>query len=72
MRDPNIQQKIRDYHGLMESAIGSDHFVTGLDGYFAFINDYEEAVSKWGTNEEDYKLLTGSIELDYFIGNINE
>ena len=56
----------------MESAIGSDHFVTGLDGYFAFINDYEEAVSKWGTNEEDYKLLTGSIELDYFIGNINE
>ena len=32
-RDTDVQERIRDYHGSMEDAIGSEDFGTSLDGY---------------------------------------
>ena len=40
-RYTNIQQQIHDYHRLLEDALKSDNFVTGLDRYDTFINYYE-------------------------------
>ena len=46
-RDPNVQERIRDYHGYLEAALGSEDFSTILYGYDSFIEDDE------GVNEKD-------------------
>ena len=40
-RDPDVQERIRDYHGSLEDALGSEYFANSLDGYDSFIN-YDE------------------------------
>ena len=40
-KDSNVQERIRDYHDSLESALGSEGFGTSLDGYESFINDDE-------------------------------
>ena len=37
--DPKVQERIHDYHGSLEDALGSEDFGTILDGYESFIND---------------------------------
>ena len=51
-RDPDVQEQIRDYHGSLEDALGSEDVVTSLDGYDYFINDYEEGIAKGDPNKE--------------------
>ena len=38
-RYPDAQERIRDYHGSLEDALGSEEFGTSLDGYISFMND---------------------------------
>ena len=38
-RDSNVQEQIRDYHGLLKAEIGSDEFGTILDSYYLLIDD---------------------------------
>ena len=49
-RDPNIQERIRYYHGSLEDELVSEDFGTSLDGYGSFINDYEEGIAKGDPN----------------------
>ena len=73
-RDPisNIQQRIRNYHALLEASLRSDDFLSSLSVYDEFINDDEESVAKVYTNEEEYQRLTNYIDLNDVIDNINE
>ena len=50
-RDPNVQKWIRDYHGLLETTLGSEDFSTSLYGCDSFINDDEEGTAKGDPNE---------------------
>ena len=54
--DPDVQERIRDYHGSLEDVIGSEDFVNSLDGYESLINDNEEGISKGDTNKEGYQV----------------
>ena len=38
-RDPDVQERIRDYHGSLEDALGSEDFGTSLDEYDSLMND---------------------------------
>ena len=49
-RDPNIQERISDYHGSLESALGSEEFGNSLDGYESSMNDDEEGITKGDPN----------------------
>ena len=49
-RDPDVQERIRGYHGSLEDALGSEDFGTSLDGYDSFINDDEEGIAKGDPN----------------------
>ena len=37
-RDPDVQERIRDYHGSLIDALGSKDFGTSLDVYYSSIN----------------------------------
>ena len=50
LRDANVQEYIRDYHGLLEYALGSDKFGTSFDSYKSFIYDDEEDTTKGKPN----------------------
>ena len=50
-RDPDVQERIRDYHGSMEYVIGSEDFGTSLDGYDSLINGDEGGIDKGDTNK---------------------
>ena len=39
LQKPEIQQLIRSYQSLLETTIGTDEFVTDMDGWDAFVND---------------------------------
>ena len=71
-RDPDFQQRIRDYHGSLEDALGSEDFVTSLDGYESFINDDEQAIVKGDPNEEGHQGPPDSPEMDEIIDNSDE
>ena len=43
-RDPDVQERIRDYHGSLEDALGSEDFGTSLDVYDSLINDDKEGI----------------------------
>ena len=68
-RDPDVQERIRDYHGYLEYALGSEEFVTSLDGYDSFINEDEEGIAKSDPNKEGYQGPTDSPEIDEIIYN---
>ena len=68
----NIQEWIRNYLGLTESVLGGDDFGTSLYGYYVFINDYEEYITKDDPIEEIYQGIHDYIELYDFIYNNNE
>ena len=38
-RYPNVQERILDYYGSLEAALGSEDFGTSLDGYDSFVED---------------------------------
>ena len=40
-RDPEVQERIRDYRGSLEDVLGSKDFGNSLYGYDSFINDDE-------------------------------
>ena len=50
-RDPNVQERILDYCGFLEAAIGSDNFWTSLGGYETYINRKKESVAKGDQND---------------------
>ena len=37
-RVTGVQERIRDYHGSLEDALGSEDFGNSLDGYDSFVN----------------------------------
>ena len=37
---PDVQERIRDYHGFLVDVLGSEEFGTSLNGCYSFINDY--------------------------------
>ena len=49
-RDPDFQERIRDYHGSLEDVLGSKDFGTSVDGCYSFVNDYEEGIAKVDPN----------------------
>ena len=71
-RDPDAQERIRDYNGSLEDVLGSENFGTSLDVYESFMNDDEEGVAKGGPNKEGYQGPTDSPEIDEIIDNSNE
>ena len=71
---PDVQQTIRDYHVSMNKAIGSDEFVSDLDGMTNFINDDVEVdevedddILDW--LEEKYQGLPKTPEIDDVVDN---
>ena len=52
-RDPNFQERIHDYHGSLESTLGSEDFGNSSYGYEYFINYYEEGNAKGEPNQEE-------------------
>ena len=70
--DPDVQERIRDYHGYLEDALGSEDFGTSLDGYDSLINNDEEGIAKGDPNEEVYQGPTDSPEIDEIIYNSDE
>ena len=71
---PDVQQTIRDYHVSMNKAIGSDDFVTDLDGMTNFINDdvdvdkvEDDDILDW--LEEKYQGLPKTPEIDDVVDN---
>ena len=54
-KNPDVQERICDYHGSLEYLLGINDFGNSLDGYDYFINDDEEGVSKGDPNEEGYQ-----------------
>ena len=56
-RNTNVQENIRDCHVSLEAVHGSEEFGTSLDGYYSFVDDYEEVTEKVGPNEEEYQGL---------------
>ena len=71
-RDPDVQEWIRDYHGSLEDALGSEDFDTSLYGYDSFINDYEQAIVKGDPNEEGHQGPPDSPEMGEIIDNSDE
>ena len=63
-RDPDVQERICDYHGSLENVLGSEDFGDSLDGYDSFINDDEEGIAKGDPNEEGYQGPPYSSEID--------
>ena len=63
-RDPDIQERIRDYRSSLEDALVSKEFGTSLDGYDSFINDDEEVIAKGDPNEEVYQGPPDSPDID--------
>ena len=68
-RDPDVQERIRDYHGSLEDALGSKDFDTSLYGYEYFINDDEEGIAKGEPNKEGYQRPPDYPEIDEIIDN---
>ena len=64
--------RIRDYHGSLEDALGSEYFGTSLDGYESFINDDEEGISKGDPNEEEYQGPPHSPDIYEIMDNSDE
>ena len=71
-RDANIQERIRDYHVLLEATLGSEYLGTSLVGYDSFINNDEEGTEKFDPNKEEYQGLPDSPEIDDIIDNSDE
>ena len=71
-RDPGVQEWIRDYHGSLEDALGSEDFFTSFYGYESFVNDHEQDISKGGPNKEGYQGHPDSPEIDEIRDNIDE
>ena len=70
--DPYVQERIRYYHGSLEDSLGSEDFGTSLDGYYSFMNDDEEGISKGDPNEEGYQGPRYYPEIDEIIDNSDE
>ena len=71
-RGPDVQERIRDYHGSLEVSLGSEDFGTSLDGYDSFIDDDEEGTAKGYLNEEEYQGLPYSPDIHNIIDNSDE
>ena len=70
--DPDVQERICDYHGSLEDVLGSENFGTSFDGYESFINDDEKGVSKGYPNQEGYHGPPDSPDIDEIIDNSYE
>ena len=53
--DTNIKERIHNYHGYIETAIGGEDFGTSFDGYYSFINDDDEGTTTDDPNEDYYQ-----------------
>ena len=62
-RDPDVQERIREYHGFMEYEIGSEDFGISLDRYDSFINYDEEGIAKGDPNKGRYQGTPDSPEI---------
>ena len=71
-RNPNFQERIRDYHGSLEDVLVSKDFGNSLNGYYSFINDEKGGISEGDTNEEGYQGPPYSPEIYDIIDNSNE
>ena len=71
-RDPDVQERICDYHESLEYVLGSEDFGSSLDGYDSFINDDEEDIAKCDPNEERYQGTPDSLEIYKIIDNKDE
>ena len=71
-RDPDVQERIHDYNGSLKYEFGSKDFVTSLDGYESFINDYEEGIAKGDPNKEGYQVPPDSPEIYEILDNGDE
>lgn len=70
VRDPEIQDEIREYHKCLNQSIGSDQYDYD-DGIDDFVNDDEEAMA--GNNfESDYFGLEPLQDLDEIVDNSDE
>ena len=70
--DPGIQEKIRDFHGSLEDALGSKDFGTSLDGYDSFVNDDVEDIDKGYPYKDIYKGPIYYYETNKIIDNGDE
>ena len=70
--DLDFQERIRDYHGSLEDALGSEELGTSLDGYDFFIDDNEEGIYKGDPNKEGYQGPPDYPEIDEIIYNSDE
>ena len=71
-RGPDVQERIRDYHGSLEVAHGSEDFGSSLDGYDSFIGGDEEDTAKGYLNEEEYQELPYSPDIHEIMDNSDE
>ena len=71
-RDPDVQERIRDYHGSLEDVLGSKDHGTSFCGYNYFMNDDEEGIPKGDTNKEGYRGPPYSPEIDEIKDNSGE
>ena len=44
-RDPDVQERIYDYHGSLSDILVNEDFGTSLDVYNSFINDDQEGIA---------------------------
>ena len=63
-KHPDVHERIRDYHGSLEDALGSEDFGTSLYGYESFMNDDEEGIAKCDPNKEGYQGPPDYPEID--------
>ena len=59
----DAQERICDYHGSLEEALGSEDFGISLDVYDSFINNDEEGIAKVDSNDKGYQGLPDSPEI---------
>ena len=71
-RYPDVQERICDYHGSLEVALGSEDYGTSLDGYESFIHDDGEGVAKGEPIEEGYQGPPDSPDIDELIDTSDE
>ena len=63
LRGRIVQERIHDYHGFLEAALGSKYFGTNFYVYASFINYGEEFTVKGGHIEEVLQVLPYSTEI---------
>ena len=65
--DPEIQEKIRDYHVSLVDALGEEDSTSDMDGLFGFTNDDELGIID--ADEEEYQGLPDSPDIDEVVDN---